>query len=161
MTATLGKFPAGETTKAEAACQINTDLVLHPFAFSVHTHALGRVVTGWKVSPNMQWTLLGKDDPSLPQMFNPIADKSTTLTGGDILASRCTMVNKGENDVFVGQTRKDEMCNFYLMYWVEGDKLPSDTFCFSIGPPFYAWDGSEFGQPLKNIPDKEASTYDD
>jgi len=161
MTATLGRFPAGKTTKAEAACQINTDLVLHPFAFRVHTHALGKVVTGWKVSPDMQWTLLGKDDPRLPQMFNPIADKSTTLTGGDILASRCTMINEGDKDVFVGQTRKDEMCNFYIMYWVEGDELPSDTFCFSIGPPFYAWDGHEFGQSLKNIPDEEASSYDE
>jgi hypothetical protein len=22
----------------------------------------------------MEWTLLGKDDPQLPQMFNPVAD---------------------------------------------------------------------------------------
>jgi peptidylglycine monooxygenase len=81
MTATQGRFPAGITTKAEAACRLNTDLTIHPFAFRVHTHALGKVVTGWKVSPNMEWTLLGKDDPQLPQMFNPVADKTTTLTG--------------------------------------------------------------------------------
>ncbi len=82
-------------------------------------------------------------------------------TGGDILASRCTMVNDGENDVFVGPTRKDEMCNFYVMYWVEGNKIPSDNFCFSMGPPYYAWDGSGLSQRLPNIPDKEASTYDE
>lgn len=161
MTATQGVFPAGQTTKSEAACPIRTNQVIHPFAFRVHTHALGRVVTGWKVSPDTRWTLLGKDDPQLPQMFNPIEDKSITLTGGDILASRCTMVNDGENDVFVGPTRKDEMCNFYVMYWVEGNKIPSDNFCFSMGPPYYAWDGSGLSQRLPNIPDIEASTYDD
>ncbi len=81
VTATQGVFPAGQTTKSEAACPIRTNQVMHPFAFRVHTHALGRVVTGWKVSPDTRWTLLGKDDPQLPQIFNPIEDKSITLTG--------------------------------------------------------------------------------
>ena len=133
MTATFGRFPGRKTTKSEAACTLETHLMLHPFAFRVHTHALGRVVSGWKVSPDMQWTLLGKDDPQLPQMFNPVADKSTTLTGGDTIATRCTMVNDGDNEVLVGQTRKDEMCNFYIMYWVDGENLPENTFCFSPG----------------------------
>jgi peptidylglycine monooxygenase len=93
MTTTQGRFPPGKNTKAEAACRLQTDLTLHPFAFRVHTHGLGRVVSGWKVSPDMRWTLLGKDDPQLPQMFNPTADKSTTMTGGDVIASRCTMFN--------------------------------------------------------------------
>ena len=88
MTATFGRFPGRKTTKSEAACMLETHLMLHPFAFRVHTHALGRVVSGWKVSPDMQWTLLGKDDPQLPQMFNPVADKSTPLTGGDTIATR-------------------------------------------------------------------------
>jgi peptidylglycine monooxygenase len=133
MTATQGRFPPRKTTKAEAACRLNTDLTLHPFAFRVHTHGLGKVVTGWKVSPNMQWTLLGKDDPQLPQMFNPVADKSVTLTGGDILASRCTMYNDRPNEVKVGTTVQDEMCNFYLMYWVEGPRYQSyKTFSLSL-----------------------------
>ncbi len=102
MTATQGRFPAGQTTKAEAACQLTTDQILHPFAFRVHTHALGKVVSGWKVSPDMRWTLLGKDDPQLPQMFNPVADKSTTLSRGDTIASRCTIHNDRGSDVKVG-----------------------------------------------------------
>ena len=157
----MGLFPVNQTTKAEAACAIKTNLILHPFAFRVHTHALGKIVSGWKVSPDMNWTLLGKDDPQLPQMFNSIEKNTMTLTRGDIIASRCTMFNNGETDVSVGPTKNDEMCNFYLMYWVEGNRIPSETYCFTPGPPFYSWAGSKGQKGLKNIPDKEASLFDD
>ena len=52
-------FSAQTTTYSEAACELNTNLIVHPFAFRVHTHGLGRVVSGWKVTPDMSWTLLG------------------------------------------------------------------------------------------------------
>ena len=29
------------------------------------------------------------------------------------------------------------MCNFYVMYWVEGDRLLHDDICTSPGPPRY------------------------
>jgi hypothetical protein len=29
------------------------------------------------------------------------------------------------------------MCNFYMMYWVEGDQLLDDSVCQSPGPPYY------------------------
>jgi hypothetical protein len=29
------------------------------------------------------------------------------------------------------------MCNFYMMYWVDGDKLLEDDVCTSPGPPNY------------------------
>jgi len=29
------------------------------------------------------------------------------------------------------------MCNFYMMYWVEGDKLLEDSVCNSAGPLNY------------------------
>ena len=54
------KFLSAQTTTySEAACRITTDEVIHPFAFRVHTHALGRVVSGYKVTKDMEWTLLG------------------------------------------------------------------------------------------------------
>lgn len=109
----------------------------------------------------MRWTLLGKEDPQLPQMFNPVVDKSTTLTQGDIIASRCTIANNGDTDVSVGPTRRDEMCNFYVMYWVEGSRIPDELYCLSPGPPFFSWAGSEGDKGLKNIPDQEASSFDD
>lgn len=60
-------------------------MIIHPFAFRVHTHGLGRVVSGWKVTADQTWTLLGKRDPQLPQMFEEIKDKSITLRYGDTL----------------------------------------------------------------------------
>ncbi len=159
-TATGGRFPAHQTTNAETACKIRTEVPLHPFAFRVHTHSLGRVVSGWKVTPNMEWTLLGKEDPQLPQMFFPVADDQMVLNNGDQIATRCTMVNSGDSTVSVGTTRQDEMCNFYLMFWVDGNKLPEQRACSSLGPPFYSWGGWLLGGGLSKIPEVEASSLD-
>merc|ERR1711992_20814 len=156
---TSGRFPAQTTSYSEAACELNTNEVIHPFAFRVHTHGLGRVVSGWKVSPDMQWTLLGKRDPQLPQMFESInEDGRITMKSGDTFAARCTMVNDRDHAVTVGTTNDDEMCNFYLMYWVEGSEVMSQKTCFSLGPPVYSWGGWLLGGGLSNIPDEEAST---
>ena len=160
-TSTYGRFPSGQITKAEASCTLRTNFVMHPFAFRVHTHELGTAVSGWKVSPNNKWALLGIDDPQLPQMFNPVADKTLTLTGGDTIASRCTMYNYKDHAVYVGTTREDEMCNFYLMYWVDGPRIPAENLCNSLGPPLYSWGGWILGGHITNIPDKAASTIDD
>lgn len=158
-TGTSGRFPAQTTTYSECACTLDTDKVIHPFAFRVHTHNLGRVVSGWKVTPNMKWTLLGKRDPQLPQMFEKIQDDSDlTLSNGDTLATRCTMVNYKDSAVSVGTTNEDEMCNFYLMYWVDGQDILEQKSCWSLGPPVYSWGGWLLGGGLSNIPDSEAST---
>ena len=88
-----GRMPSETVTNVEAACKLQTNKQIHPFAFRVHTHELGTVVSGWKVSPDMKWTLLGKMDPQMPQMFYQVADNTTTMANGDRLASRCTMDN--------------------------------------------------------------------
>ena len=46
------------------------------------------------------------------------------------------------------------MCNFYMMYWVDGDAVLDDNQCQSPGPPRYYWAG-EGG--LNNVPDYAAS----
>jgi len=155
---TGGMIPAKSTSYMETACKLNTKLKIHPFAFRTHTHELGRVVSGWKVSPGMNWNLIGKKDPQLPQMFYPIADQYMTMTGGDTLAARCTMVSHRNRITWVGATAQDEMCNFYMMYWVDGHKKLETERCFSLGPPVYAWDRWLVGGGLSNIPDNEASS---
>lgn len=60
--------------------------------FRTHTHSLGKVVSGWKISNGKDWNLIGKKSPKEPQMFYPLADPELTFTKGDILAARCTMV---------------------------------------------------------------------
>jgi len=154
---TRGMIPAKSTTNMEAACEIKENKELHPFAFRTHTHALGRVVSGWKVSPSMDWSLIGKKDPQLPQMFYPVEDKSMVIRKGDTIAARCTMVSYRDRITWVGATAEDEMCNFYMMYWVEGDILNGE-WCTSLGPPVYTWDRFLVGGGLTNIPDEQASS---
>merc|ERR1711874_271300 len=158
---TGGMTPAHSTTFFETACTVDDARTIHPFAFRTHTHSLGKVVSGWKVSEGAKWDLIGKKDPQKPQMFYPVADSSLTLTKGDVVAARCTMVNDRDTTTYVGATKEDEMCNFYIMYWVKG-MLPMDqTTCFSRGPPTWSWGGwagLSLGAGLDNIPDIEAST---
>lgn len=52
-------------------------------------------------------------------------------------------------------TSDDEMCNFYVMYWVEGTEPLEQQLCVSEGSPRYYWYKDPY---LSNIPDKEAST---
>ena len=44
------------------------------------------------------------------------------------------------SDCQVGATAEDEMCNFYMMYWVEGREKLGTERCTSVGPPVYTWD---------------------
>jgi len=155
---TGGMIPAQGTTYMESACKLNTDLDIHPFAFRTHTHALGRVVSGWKVSPNMEWSLIGKKDPQLPQMFYPVEDPDMVIRRGDTLAARCTMVSYRDRITWIGATAEDEMCNFYMMYWVQGQEKLKKERCVSVGPPVYSWDRWIVGGGLSNIPDEEASS---
>lgn len=37
---------------------------------------------------------------------------------GDVVAARCTMFNFRDHTTFIGTTNNDEMCNFYIMYYV-------------------------------------------
>jgi len=154
---TSGFAPRHSTTYFETACQMNDDREIHPFAFRTHTHGLGKVVSGWRVQNMSNWDLIGKRDPQKPQMFYPVKDEKVTLKPGDVVAARCTMVNNLDRVVWIGATNNDEMCNFYIMYWVYGKQQVHPNICFSAGPPEWSWHESA---GLKNIPEKEASTLD-
>ncbi|KAM3967762.1 peptidylglycine-alpha-hydroxylating monooxygenase [Aphomia sociella] len=142
----------------ETACTIREDKVIHPFAFRTHTHALGKVVSGYVVRRKDNgdvWQLIGKKNPQLPQMFYPVVNDSP-IGNGDVLAARCTMNNTNDFPVRIGATNKDEMCNFYLMYWVQNDTPLEQKYCFSAGPPFYFWHKAPLN--FNRIPELEAST---
>ena len=90
------------------------------------------MVSGWKVGNSDSWELIGKKDPQQPQTFYPVGNPELSLTRGDVVAARCTMVNTRDRTTFVGATKEDEMCNFYIMYWVEGDQPMKKHTCFSL-----------------------------
>lgn len=95
--------------------------VFHAFRFRVHTHSLGSVVTGYRVRDD-KWTLIGKGDPQQPQAFNPTTSV-LDIKPGDTLMMRCTYNSQGRDRVTnIGSTHKDEMCNFYIMYYYDASK---------------------------------------
>ncbi|KAL8606904.1 hypothetical protein ACOMHN_048700 [Nucella lapillus] len=149
---TDGMIPQGKTEYLETACAFPGDgVVIHPFAFRTHTHTLGRVVSGYRIR-NGQWKEIGRQDPRKPQMFYNVTNPGITVQKGDILAARCTMENKLDHDVAIGATQNDEMCNFYVMYYVDGHKLLSITDCISRGGPDWY---------LKNYRDQKALNLKD
>merc|ERR1719244_511476 len=153
---TGGRISPHSVEYMETACTIQENKVIHPFAFRTHTHALGRVVSGYKVARKGyvdDWHLIGKKDPQLPQMFYPVDDPTITLRKGDTVAARCTMESNRDRTTRVGSTNEDEMCNFYVMYWTDKKTLTRKS-CFSLGPPFYYWTRGG----LNSIPDRDASS---
>jgi len=151
--ATGGQIAAKSTENLEAACVINEPVEIHPFAFRVHTHRHGEKVRGWVVKASeasedtekVDEYLIGERDPQLPELFAPVANKSMVISQNDIVAARCTIKNGENRMIEVGPTGEDEMCNFYLMYWSEGENVLSDNTCFSPGPPEYYWSRNGIG----------------
>ena len=95
--------------------------VFHPFAFRTHAHQIGTVISGYRIRDG-EWTLIGKKDPKLPQMFYPVENRqSLDYVNGDHLAMRCTMVSYRQRITYMGATNDDEMCNFYIMHYKTQD----------------------------------------
>ena len=156
-------LPPLSRTYQDGACRIGEDKILHPFSYIVHTHAMGQVVSAWRVRrggrvPGVDdWTLLGKKSPQSPQSFYPVEEPDMRLGRGDTLAVRCTMLNMSSREVRQGLASYDEMCDVYIMYWVWGNHtrlLQGNTFCISQGPPTTTW--ASLG--LNNIPETLATT---
>jgi len=103
------------------------------------------------------WKEIGKHNPQQPQMFYPVMDKSLTLHKGDVVAARCTMKNYLGHSVSIGSTADDEMCNFYMMYYVEGDRILKRKYCFSSGPPYYYWTSDRRVGEVPDAVDRDAS----
>ncbi|KAF7389065.1 hypothetical protein HZH66_010202 [Vespula vulgaris] len=123
---TGGSIPPRSTEYMETACILKENKTIYPIAYRTHSHSLGRVISGYVIKPNWKWIEL----------------------------ARCTMQNMRDTWTNIGPTNEDEMCNFYLMYYVENDEPLNMKYCFTPGPPVYYWENDE----LRNIPDKEAST---
>lgn len=150
---TGGMIPPMKTEYMEVACDIKEQKTIYPFAYRTHTHALGKVVSGYRVREQDngadEWTLLGKRDPLTPQMFYPTTSKDP-IEFGDKVAARCTMQSNRTRTTYIGATNNDEMCNFYLMYYVDGGEPLEQKYCFSAGPPSTHWKDPQ--EHLNNIP---------
>lgn len=138
-----GDILPNQTERIDNTCELKDDVKMHIFAFRTHAHQLGRVLSGYVGHPDpdghVDWTLIGKKNPLLPQFFYP-TKQEVLAQQGDLLAARCTMFNFKNHTVSTGLTDDDEMCVFYIMYWVDDGKFPALWYCQSSGPPKYRWE---------------------
>ncbi|XP_061656865.1 peptidyl-glycine alpha-amidating monooxygenase A [Syngnathoides biaculeatus] len=108
--------PGKRITNADIACNY-TSYPIYPFAFRTHTHRLGKVVSGYRIR-NGKWSLIGRQSPQLPQAFYP-TNPDMDVRYGDKLAARCMFTGEGRSEeTYIGGTSDDEMCNFYIMYYM-------------------------------------------
>ncbi|KAG7476513.1 hypothetical protein MATL_G00083700 [Megalops atlanticus] len=136
--------PGKKVTNADIACTYKS-YPMYPFAFRTHTHRLGKVVTGYRVRDG-KWTLIGRQSPQLPQAFYP-ASNPVEIRYGDKLAARCVFTGEGKSTTTrIGGTSDDEMCNFYIMYYMDNKHAIPYMNCMETGK----------GDLFKNIP-KEAN----
>ncbi|XP_031951750.1 peptidyl-glycine alpha-amidating monooxygenase isoform X10 [Corvus moneduloides] len=127
-------IPPGEkVVDADIACHYKRS-PMHLFAYRVHTHRLGKVVSGYRVR-NGQWTLIGRQSPQLPQAFYPV-EYPVDVSYNDILAARCVFTGEGRTtETHIGGTANDEMCNFYIMYYMEAKHAVSYMTCTQNANP--------------------------
>ncbi|TRZ14447.1 hypothetical protein HGM15179_012659 [Zosterops borbonicus] len=125
--------PGKKVVNADIACHYKRS-PMHLFAYRVHTHRLGKVVSGYRVR-NGQWTLIGRQSPQLPQAFYPVK-YPVEISYDDMLAARCVFSGEGRTtETHIGGTANDEMCNFYIMYYMEAKHAVSYMTCTQNANP--------------------------
>ncbi|XP_028611521.1 peptidyl-glycine alpha-amidating monooxygenase isoform X7 [Grammomys surdaster] len=146
-------IPPGEkVVNSDISCHYKM-YPMHVFAYRVHTHRLGKVVSGYRVR-NGQWTLIGRQSPQLPQAFYPV-EHPVDVTFGDILAARCVFTGEGRTEAtHIGGTSSDEMCNLYIMYYMEAKYAVSFMTCtHNVAPDMFRTIPAEANIPIPVKPD--------
>uniref|UniRef100_A0A8D0LR78 Peptidyl-glycine alpha-amidating monooxygenase n=1 Tax=Sus scrofa TaxID=9823 RepID=A0A8D0LR78_PIG len=108
----------------------------------------GKVVSGYRVR-NGQWTLIGRQSPQLPQAFYPV-EHPVDVSFGDILAARCVFTGEGRTEAtHIGGTSSDEMCNLYIMYYMEAKHAVSFMTCTqNVAPDIFRTIPTEANIPI-------------
>ncbi|XP_041815917.1 peptidyl-glycine alpha-amidating monooxygenase [Chelmon rostratus] len=124
-------LPGKRVTNADVACDY-TSYPIYPFAFRTHTHRLGKVVSGYRIRDG-KWSLIGRQSPQLPQAFYP-ANTDVAVKYGDTIAARCVFTGEGRHSkTYIGGTSDDEMCNFYIMYYMDSKHAIPYMNCMETG----------------------------
>ncbi|XP_012660079.1 peptidyl-glycine alpha-amidating monooxygenase isoform X2 [Otolemur garnettii] len=141
-------IPAGEkVVNSDISCHYK-NYPMHVFAYRVHTHRLGKVVSGYRVR-NGQWMLIGRQSPQLPQAFYPV-EHPVDVSFGDLLAARCVFTGEGRTEAtHIGGTSSDEMCNLYIMYYMEAQRAVSFMTCTqNVAPDTFGTIPAEANVPI-------------
>lgn len=151
-----GKIPpkvSGYYTDSACVWSFNTTVQI--LTYSVHTHSLGKAISGY-LYRNNTWIEIGRADPSYPERLMDISFKNLYIAPGDIVASRCTYENPKDRYVEFGHGATDEMCNFHIHYSYPAgsNDLVRHVEC--------AWDAESFhwGDHFPDIPVNASNTED-
>ncbi|XP_019955657.2 peptidyl-glycine alpha-amidating monooxygenase B isoform X3 [Paralichthys olivaceus] len=160
-------LPGKTVTNADVACDYSS-YPIYPFAFRTHTHHLGKVVSGYRIR-NGKWSLIGRQSPQLPQAFYP-AHEELDVKYGDTVAARCVFTGEGRTSkTYIGGTSDDEMCNFYIMFYMDSKHAIPYMNCMETGSKdLFQHIPAEANVPIAVDPDhmmmhmgKSTSTHDD
>ncbi|KAK6178789.1 hypothetical protein SNE40_011296 [Patella caerulea] len=132
--------PNTPVVHADISCKYFGETSMHPFAYRTHAHDLGRVITGYQY--NTTYHMIGKGNPQWPQAFYPTKE-DIEIKPGDSLIARCTFNSTGrDRPTFAGATGKDEMCNFYMMFYTDS----------SVTRTFSECGGSHYPNLVQSLP---------
>ncbi|CAL8074515.1 unnamed protein product [Calicophoron daubneyi] len=118
--AAVGEIGPNGWTVVRTACRYTGYATLHPFAFRVHAHGHGVINKGYAYHDGER-SLIGAQSPQRLQTYYPVEDKDVKIYPHDLISAMCNMTNHEDKVFKMGNTRGDEMCNFYMMYWVSHD----------------------------------------
>jgi hypothetical protein len=116
-------------------CQPEISREIQPYAYWVHSHRLGTVVSGYRIDKKTglvielsrwshRWPQPVKIDYNLNEDFRV---SETTIRSGDFVAAKCTYNSTGEKYMVNWGPRKDldEMCNLFIFYFSKSS-APND-----------------------------------
>ena len=112
----------------DSACRYPYPQALNFIRYRSHTHHLGELASGFKIEGETNyWQLLGKQIPRHTYHYYPLENNGSQnqivrLEEGDIVAARCIFRNTRNVDVKIGEGDRDEMCFFYLIYFVDANR---------------------------------------
>ncbi|XP_033751022.1 peptidylglycine alpha-hydroxylating monooxygenase-like [Pecten maximus] len=135
----------------ESACDYKSNDTIYPIGYRTHSHNLGVVTSGYRIRDSV-WTEIGRMSPQLPQTFYNVTIPGMDIRPGDTLASRCTMSSDRVGATAIGPSNKDEMCNFYILYYTYRKENIQIQYCFRDAQNF------QWSKYLVNIPEGASST---
>lgn len=109
MTPTSGQkvMPSGEVSHVDLVCKIPDNVTIIPMSFVTHTHAMATRVSGWGVTSDGKWTLIGvtnghimTEDKHMHKLA-PHAE-AMVIKAGDRIAGRCTYNNTRDQNIVIG-----------------------------------------------------------
>ncbi|KAK3586825.1 hypothetical protein CHS0354_020041 [Potamilus streckersoni] len=137
--------PMTEEFYMESACTFASKDPIYPIGYRTHSHNLGVVTSGYRIR-NGVWTEIGRMSPQLPETFYNVTTPGISIEINDVLAARCTMSSQRKTVTMIGTTNRDEMCNFYILFYTWKKENLKNDYCFRDAQQFH------WSNYLNNIP---------